>query len=150
MHLNRKTIGTFISFFFCVLLSKQGQCLTLSGPFAANALTVSGDVTVSSMTASSMTISNLLNIHGTTRGIKGLVLQTIFSSTTINSTTTSTAPVAIPGMSAAITLSNTNNYVRISLSGILESTFNGSNYTPAAYLSIKRDSTDLGQGALVA
>src|SRR6185295_106411 len=116
--------------------------MTLNGSIAANAVTVTGEVTASSMTVSTMTISNLLNVNGKAR-IKGLVLQTVFSSTTVNSVTTSTSATTIPGMSATIALSNSNNYVRISLSGILEGGSTISN-SPHAKLSIERDSTDLG------
>ena len=52
-------------------------------------------------------------------------------------------------MSSTLTLSNPNNYVRISLSGIFQAPFDGTTRSPHAHLSIERDSTDLGQGEII-
>lgn len=143
MQTGRNITGNGLFILFCVIMSKPAKGMTLSGPITASAVTVTGDVTMSSMTVSSTTITNLLNVEGTTSGVKGLVLQTIFSSTTVNSDTTSSTLTPIPGMSATITLLNANDYVRISVTGMLEEQDDG----PMAYLSVERDSTDLGDGS---
>jgi len=129
-----------------MIFCSKAMGLTLSGTVVASTVTVTGDVSVSSMTVSSITASSF-NVHKT--HLKGTVLQTIYSSTTVASNTTSTTLVPIPNMSATIALSNPLNYVRISLSGMLQASFDGTNRIPHVNLSIERDSTDLGQGGLV-
>src|SRR5262249_40916637 len=133
----------------CVLcicaFPQQARGMTVSGPITASSVTVSGPVTVSSMTASSMTVTSQFNIPGIA-SITGLIIQTLISSSTASNTTTSTTLTPIPGMSVTLALSNPNNYVRISLSGVLKTLDLDS--TVSANASIERDSTDLGQGAL--
>jgi hypothetical protein len=140
------TSQLFFWLFSCLTISHPAICMTLSGPISANSVTVSGGVTISSVSISSLTINNLMDIQGT---VNGVVLQTIYSSSTENATTTSTSPFAINGMAGSIALSNPNNYVRISINGILEASFDGVNYFPKVNLSVERDTTDIGGGALV-
>jgi hypothetical protein len=144
--MNKKTIGVAILLSSIIVSPKSAHCtMTVNGPISASTVTVTGSVTMSSVTASNMTVLNLLNMQGT---INGVVVQTVYSSTTVNSTTASSTLTPIPNMSAAIALSSANDYIRITLSGILEASFDGSNYTPNVNVSIQRDSTDLGNGAL--
>ena len=124
---------------FWGIISRSFATMTLSGPITASTVTVSGDVTASSVTISSLTVTNQLNAKGTTNGIKGLVLQTKFSSTTVQFDTTNSTLTAIPGVSVTLALENANDYVRISLSGVLRNDLDST-----AHLSISRDSTDLG------
>lgn len=123
----------------------DARALSFSGSIIANSVSVTGSVTVSSMSVSSVTVQNNLTVTGMVLGLPGLTLKTLSSSTTSSWTTTSSTLTAIPGMSVTTALSNPANYLRISVSGILQTT-NGN----TVKLSIQRDSTDLGQGALAA
>ncbi len=134
------SLSLVIVFFLFLLGVNQvvHSAMTVTGPITASSVTVSGDVSISSMTVSSLTVTNLLNVTGSYSGISGRVVQ-MKSTTTTTSTlvilTTNYMPVL--GMAQSITLSDANNYVRISLSGTLAVGTTG-------YLTIFRDSTNLG------
>jgi len=115
--------------------------INISGPIKASTASVTGSVRISSITVSSLTITNLLNVTGKTAGVGESIIQTKFSSTTVPSGTTSTSYQAVAGLRIPISLVNSNDYVRISLSGMLTT---GSAGTGAAYLTIMRDDVDLG------
>src|SRR5690348_15940599 len=121
-----RTSCLFLSTCFFLLLillfSPTGHAMTISGPITANNVTVTGDVTMSSMTVSSITVTNSMVVNGTTSGIPGRVLQMVWSSGTVTTTTTSGSWVAVSGIIQSMTLSNVNDYIRISLSGSLFTT----------------------------
>ncbi len=133
-------IGGYFFLFCCIFFSKITYAMTFNGPITANDVTVTGNITISSMTISSITVSNLLNIQGETRNLGGLILQTKFSSTTVQFDTTNTSTTAITGMLATLSLLNSNNYVRISMSGTLGISVN----MYIGSVSIFRDSILLG------
>jgi hypothetical protein len=113
--------------------------MTVSGPITASSLIVTGSVTMSSVTVSSITVADL-NVLGSATGL-GRIVQMQFSSTTVETDVSTTTFQPVPDMAKAITLSNAANYVRISLTGTVASASGGST---SAYLTIMRDSTDLG------
>ena len=114
--------------------------MTVSGNVVASSVVVTGDVTMSSMTVSSVTVTDFLQATDAVVNSRGIISQMKSSSTVNSFSTTSTAYVAVP-LSSSITLTNPSSYVRISLTGILSiSNPNLGN----AYLTIKRDSVDLG------
>jgi hypothetical protein len=145
--IREKMITRFALFFFIVTMSflflmtpgpSLHGAMTVTGPVTASSVTVIGNVTISSVTVSSLTISNLLNVTGTYSGIPGRVVQMKSTSTATGTSvfgTTNYMPVL--GMAQSITLSNSNNYLRISLCGTLSVGATG-------YLTIYRDSTNLG------
>lgn len=123
-------------------LISSAHAMTVSGPITASSVTVTGDVTMSSMTVSSITITNLLDVPGTYSGIPGRVLQMVFASTTVPTQLSGiTSFTAVSAISQSITLSNANDYVRISLSGGLFS-------FSTSYITIYRDSTNLGDSSV--
>ena len=137
----KSIVPSFIAIIVIAIPNISGGII-LGGPITANSVSVSGNVTVSSMTASTMTVTNLLQVNRGISGIKGLVVQTKYSSTSSSSTTTSTTLTAIPQLSTTITLLNAEDYVRISLTGMLQTSY----WLTPARVSIERDSTDLGSG----
>jgi hypothetical protein len=138
MHLKLKTS-------FVLLLMSCGSfahgAITLSGPIVASSVTVTGNVTVSSMTVSDLTITSQLNVVGTINDSlsRGRVVQ-VKMSTAGAMGTTSTSFIAVPELSQTIALSSATSYVRISLTGTIES---------VAYVTIFRDaSVNLGDATL--
>lgn len=120
--------------------STSANVMVLRGPITANDVTVTGDVSVSSMSISSLTVSNFLNAQPSVFDIPGITRQVKFSSTSARFDTTSSTYVAIPDMNVTLSLSRPTNYVRISINGVLsDSTINGQ----LCWLSVSRDSTVL-------
>jgi hypothetical protein len=137
-HMHFVRFGVFLIFMSC---KASANGMTISGPIFASTVTVAGSVTVSSMTVSSLTVSNLLQISGTRLIRPGSPIQMQFSSSTLNTVTSSSTFQAVTGMNVSIALSNAANYIRISLTGTLAT---DAAITSNAYLTIMRDSTDLG------
>src|SRR5258706_11306731 len=144
----RINIGKYLTCICCIMVSKPVNGMVFSGPITSSAVTLSGDVDVSSMTVSTMTISSLLNVTGAMLQIPGRIVQMKFSSSTVldYSTVTSSTFTAVPSIVTSIALSNPKNFIRISLTGNLTTDDNG---TPPAYITIYRDSTNLGDLILV-
>jgi len=115
--------------------------MNLSGPITANNVTVTGGVNVSSMTTSSLTVTNQFIVNSV-YSIPGTIIQSkiVLSTNTLTSATTTFYPV--DGLSQSITLSHSNNKIRISLSGTMAS-FPLVDITSFGYLTIFRDSTSL-------
>lgn len=119
-----------------------GYCtMTVTGPITANEVSVTGEVTVDNITVSSMAVTNVLSFSGPYTSTAGLVLQMKFSSTTAITSTTNTAWIAVDGMAQTISLSNSLNHIRISLSGGL---FINGSHDSLGYVTIFRDGTNLG------
>jgi hypothetical protein len=115
---------------------------TVRGPITANNVAVSGNVAVSSITVSTLTVSRFLKIPSTSANISGRIVQAKFSSTTARSDTTSITFVPIPEMSQSLAVSNATNYIRISYSGVFEGGAGKS------LLSISRDTANLVDGGI--
>lgn len=96
---------------------------------------------MSSMTVSSMTVS-MLNFTDTS-SIAGRIVQKVAVSTTSYSCATSVTFTQAPTLVSSFTLLNSNSYVRVTLSGQLGS-FNSLYYQANAYVTVYRDSTNLG------
>jgi len=94
-----------------IAVSAYCEGLSLSGSWNANAVNVSGNVYASSMTVSSLTVTNLLTIENNST-MKGVVSQSISVSTGTHSSS-NTSLTVIPGLSIAIALRNASNYLRI-------------------------------------
>lgn len=139
MSFNKIAVFTILC---CIFIPRHLKALTLNGQINASSVTVSGNVTVSSMTVDMLTITNLFNLNGK---MTGTVAQMKFSSSTISSTVTNTTFTAVSSIVQSITLLNANNYVRISLTGNLAAV---SGSTQAAYITIYRDATNLGDSSL--
>jgi hypothetical protein len=110
--------------------------MTVTGPITANSVSVSGSVTFSSMTVSSLTVTNQFLVTGSTKGFTGSVVQMRFVTSIATFTVAGDIIYhAVPGLQKSITLENANNYVRISLSGII---FTNSADICSCILTIKR------------
>jgi hypothetical protein len=135
----RKRVFGFFILMACRLPLAHSQ-MTVSGPITADSISVTGDVTMSNIMISSLTVTKSLQITGSTVGIPENVVQMISSNTIASFQTTTTSYAAIQ-ISSSIVLANASDYVRISLTGML----NVSNSNAgSAYLTIMRDTTDLG------
>lgn len=124
----------------CAFLAVPAQCVTIGGPITANDVSVTGSVTMSSMTVSSTTVLHALRVNGSVEGLPGNISPAKSSTTLLSFQTTSTTYMAVP-ISNSITLSKAGDYIRISLSGLL---FVNDSTVGSAYLTIKRDSVDIG------
>lgn len=129
----------------CSFWFGSASALTLSGPISADGVSISGGISVSSVTISTLTVSNQLSAASAQVNMKGLILQTVLSSTTVSRQTTSSTFTAVPGLAATVALSSPNNYFRISLSGTLQTEVS----TTTARLSIERDTTNLSSDGFV-
>lgn len=118
--------------------------LLISNSIEASSVAVSGHVTVSSVTVSSLTVTNELDLSAAS--VAATVPRVVqLSSFTITSqqlcpVTTSFGLLSPVSIEKTITLKNAADRVRISLSGNLEV----NDGRQAAYLTIFRDSTNLG------
>ena len=148
MRMNKIILVQRFIFTFCLIISRPLAAMMLNGPITANGVIVTGNVTVSSITVSYVDNYKLDCRERNKQWWSCRILQTVFSSSTVSNGTASSTLTGIPGMSVSLTLMNANDYVRISLSGLFTAV-NGSDLRPHAVLSIERDSTDLGQGALI-
>lgn len=120
------------------------KAVTVSGPITANSVIVTGNpIKVSNMAVSSFTITNSIDVQGTTAAMPGAVLQMKLISSTVTTTVTSTTFTAVSGIQQSIALFSGADYVRISLSGSLGTIFSDSQQQPV-YITIFRDSTNLG------
>jgi len=135
--INNFTAGQIFVLLCTICISKHAFGLTLSGPFIATDVTVGGDVTVNNLTSSSLTVTNSLITSGATIGLPGRIIHTYISSATVYSEVDYSTWTPI-GISREISLSNSNNYFRISLGGNL-----WADGTPA-YITIFRGNTNLG------
>jgi hypothetical protein len=138
-----KHVTIFCSALF-IVLTPVSHAMTISGPVIANNVTVSGDVTMSSTTVSTMTIGNFIQLPETYNGIRGRVLQLIYSSTTYSTSTNSTSFLEVSSMTQSIQLSNANNLVRITVSGTIFSNPPSNDGPQFGHLTVYRDTTNLG------
>ncbi len=146
--LRSKVIGIVFCGSFVGIFPKTVCAIVLNGPIIASTVTVAGNVTVSSMTGSTLTVTTI-DVRGKTVGMPGRILQTQFSSSTITTTVTSTTFTAVSNISQSITLLNANDYIRISLSGNLTVLCDpNTSSSSMAHITIFRDSTNLGDTSL--
>jgi len=138
---NRLSIYSLVFLVFSTCVA-SASAMTFSGPIHANAVSVQGSVSVSSITISTLTVTNLLTINGLASGLPGKIVQMKFSSTTVTTTVSTTTYVGVSSMNVSMALSNPLNYVRISVTGMISFSSGGIN---SSYLTVKRDTTDLGK-----
>jgi hypothetical protein len=140
MFIKDYSIVVFGSIFsVCIVLSNRANAMTVSGPIAANVVTASGDLTVSSMSVTTLTVTSQLIGPAVNLETTGKVLQVKISSITSNDfLTSSTSFVQVSvGMIQSIALSSSTNYVEISMTGSLSIEVAGC----PGYLTIYRDTT---------
>jgi hypothetical protein len=133
-------LSRVLIFIACAIGGTSGSTygLTISDHITASNTTVNGVVSLSSVTAESMTSMHLLKL-GSQAHMPGLVIQKAIFKSTETFSTTNTSFVGVSSMAISLALTSSGNYFRISLTGMLSSV-----YPRAGYLTIKRDSTDLG------
>jgi hypothetical protein len=119
--------------------SIPANAITIGGPVTASGVEVTGLVSSSSMTVSTLSVTSILQVNGATVGIPQYV-QLAFSSTTVTTSVSTATFTAVDGLSISLALLNPNDYIRISLTGVLSVNKSDDD----AQLTIKRDSTDLG------
>lgn len=125
------------------MTSKIAICMSFGGPVTATSVSVTGGVTVSSMTTSTATITNLLNVSmGSTIQISGRVVQIGISSTTTQTCVSTTTFTAVPTINKTITPLNATDYIHICLSGSL-----GKFASNSSYITIYRDNVNLGDNS---
>ena len=130
--------ATTVIFYFA-LTSCVSVCIAntgIDGDIVASSLTVTGPVLISSLTATSATITNL-----TTAGVLGKVIQ-IVNSTTSTSMSTSSTNFTDTNLSATITPTSSSNKILILTRAFVE--IAGPNPGDKAYTTINRGSTNLG------
>jgi hypothetical protein len=131
-----------VSLLMCILfLGAYAQAITVTGPVQANAVNVTGSVFTSSVTVGDLIISNSLNINGANVEAPGKIVQMKFSSSTVIQSVSSTTYVGLDDFKIKFTLINPQDYIRISLTGVLSFS---SGITDYGVLTIKRGIVDLG------
>ena len=136
-----------ICFYFTLQMACLSNAMTFTGPIVSSAVTVTGDVSVSSMTVSTLTVTNSLIFGTNTIAVVGNVVQMKMSSTTSVTSVSTTSFSEVSGTSQTISLFNPRDYIRVSLSGNFQTIMIDSTTTQLAYITVFRDSTNLGDAS---
>lgn len=124
------------------LIPGSAKALMLRDSIVASSVSVSGNVTISSITISTLTVTHSISVSSGFPAFSGRVIQSTYASISSQVQATSTvAWTGISGLARTISLSNSANYVRISLSGCLIADNSSAN---SGFISIFRDSNNLG------